>query len=93
MKGRKDDSPAKPGVFSVRNLRKVQPAQAIRYDEGDDIDEMPFMSVGNRNRTYANDSLSTTQVSQKEEQCDWLLDPMNLYMKGMAQRKAQMRQL
>ena len=32
-------------------------------------------------------------LAQPDENKDWLLDPVNLYMRGMAQRRDQMKKL
>ena len=34
-----------------------------------------------------------TVIAKPEEGNDWLLDPVNLYMRGMAQRREQMKKL
>ena len=34
-----------------------------------------------------------TVIAKPEEDNDWLLDPVNLYMRGMAQRREQMKKL
>ena len=84
----------------MQNLRKVKPAVAVKFDENEDFDEMPFMSQRNVNRSKVDESNFSTQQLKKvvnndeeEKERDWLLDPMNLYMKGMAHRRAQMRQI
>jgi hypothetical protein len=85
----------------MKNLKKKE-AVAIRNTD-DDVDDIPFVP---RKKPSAPKDHLTAYIAIKEapkepnpviadpgQERDWLLDPVNLYMRGMAQRREQMKKL